>query len=60
MGPKGFPETSVRNYHSMLCNFPEERRGSSASTAEVRNELVFRKSMVEKKEGGETTNSENG
>ena len=25
MGPIGFPETSVRNYHYSLCNNPEER-----------------------------------
>ena len=24
MGPIGFPETSVRNYHYLLCNSPEE------------------------------------
>jgi hypothetical protein len=24
MGPIGFPETSVQNYHSMLRNIPEE------------------------------------
>jgi hypothetical protein len=26
MGPKGCPETSVRNYHYTLCYNPEERR----------------------------------
>ena len=26
MGPTGCPETSVRNYHYTLRNFPEERR----------------------------------
>jgi hypothetical protein len=26
MGPIGCPETSVQNYHSTLCNIPEERR----------------------------------
>jgi hypothetical protein len=25
MGPVGCPETSVQNYHSTLCNIPEER-----------------------------------
>ena len=25
-GMEGFPETSVRNYHSFLRNIPEERR----------------------------------
>jgi hypothetical protein len=27
VGPIGCPETSVRNYHSVLRIFPEERRG---------------------------------
>jgi hypothetical protein len=26
MGVTACPKTSVRNYHSMLCNIPEERR----------------------------------
>jgi hypothetical protein len=26
MGPIGYPETSVRNYHSTLRNIPNERR----------------------------------
>jgi len=26
MGPIGCPETSVDNYHSTLCNIPEECR----------------------------------
>jgi hypothetical protein len=26
MGPMGFPQTSVRNYHYTLRNIPEERR----------------------------------
>jgi hypothetical protein len=25
-GPVGFPETSVRNYHTVLCNVPAEHR----------------------------------
>jgi len=25
MGPTGYPEKSVRNYHYSLCNNPEER-----------------------------------
>ena len=25
MGPMGFPETSIKNYHYPLCNNPEER-----------------------------------
>jgi hypothetical protein len=28
MGPIGFPETSVQNYHSTLRNIPEERRSN--------------------------------
>ena len=30
MGPIGCPEASLRKYHSMLCNVPEERRSQSA------------------------------
>ena len=26
MGPRGCPETSLRNYHCTLRNIPEERR----------------------------------
>jgi hypothetical protein len=26
IGPTGYPETSVRNHRSLLCNIPEERR----------------------------------
>jgi len=26
MGRIGYPETSIWNYHSTLCNFPEEFR----------------------------------
>jgi hypothetical protein len=26
MGPKGCPETSVKNYQYMLCNIPDERQ----------------------------------
>jgi len=26
MGPTGYPVTQVRNYHSTLCNVPEQRR----------------------------------
>jgi len=26
MGPKGLPKMPVQNYHSMLCNIPEEGR----------------------------------
>jgi hypothetical protein len=29
MGPIGCPETSVQNYHSKVCNIPEERKSQS-------------------------------
>jgi len=32
MGPIGCPETSVRSYHSTLCNMPEERRSHISNT----------------------------
>jgi hypothetical protein len=32
MGRRSCPETSVRNYHSTLCNIPEERRSQTLLT----------------------------
>ena len=40
IGPIGCPETSVRNYHSVLRNIPEERR-SHLYRAEAWNQIEF-------------------
>lgn len=35
MGPTGSPETSVTNYHSILCNIAEERRPQTVANLGV-------------------------
>jgi len=44
--PRGCPETSVRNYHSLLCNGPEEHsfrllRGSCLKSHILKKNLRF-------------------
>jgi len=45
MGPIGYPETSIWNYHSTLRNFPEERRShlhrGRSLKSRMRLEVVF-------------------
>ena len=40
MGPIGFPETSVQNYHSTLCNIPEARRSQLLSGGSMSSRVV--------------------
>jgi hypothetical protein len=37
MGPIRYPETSVNNYHMMLCNIPEERRSQGLGCVRFTN-----------------------
>jgi hypothetical protein len=38
--PRGFPETSVRNYHYMLRNSPEERRSHLLRGGSLKSRLI--------------------
>ena len=40
LGPTSCPETSVRNYHSLLLNNPEERSSKTRSSEDVYNYKV--------------------
>jgi hypothetical protein len=46
MGPLGFPETSVENYHSTLRNIPEGRRSEQPGI--VRIKFLYTKDQVVK------------
>jgi hypothetical protein len=37
MGPTPCPETSVKDYHSTLCNIPEERRSHQHGGASLKS-----------------------
>jgi hypothetical protein len=41
MEPIGYPETSVQNYHSMLCNMPEERRSHLHHGGSLTSRILF-------------------
>jgi hypothetical protein len=41
VGPIDFPEMSVNDYHSTLCNIPEERRFFSPFSFEVKSEWSY-------------------
>jgi hypothetical protein len=40
MGPIGFPETAVENYHSTLSNIPEERKSHLHSGGSPKSRTV--------------------
>jgi hypothetical protein len=42
MGPTGFPETSVRNYHCSLRNNPEERSSHTLSGRSLKSRTLLK------------------